>query len=114
MTHSKRFCSVYDPADTHVDPELRGILDALFCSCLEELQTRDTLLRRDLFRLTEIDGQTLASAAHVLGISVQDAEQMLAKTRREVAVLMVLGLSKPSGTRLGDEATLDDCNCQNN
>jgi len=114
MTHSKPTCSVYDPADTQVDPELRDILNAMFCSCVDELRTDEAPLRRELFRLTEIKGQSLATAARALGMDIHDAEQMLAKTRREVAVLMVLGLCKPSGAGLASEAALDDCYCASN
>jgi predicted DNA-binding protein (UPF0251 family) len=112
MTHSKRSCSILDPIDIQFEPELRDILNALFCSCLEELQSSDALLRRDLFRLTEIKGQTLAAAARALGISVQDAAQMLTQTRREVAVLMVLGLGKPSRSVSADDPKFLDCNCR--
>jgi len=112
MTHSKRSCSVYDPTDTQVDPELREILNAMFCSCLEELQTGEAPLRRDLFRLTEIKGQSLATAARTLGMDIHDAEQMLAKTRREVAVLMVLGLCKPSVPVSVDAPQYQDCSCR--
>jgi len=113
MTLSKQSCSVFDPTDLQDDAELREILDALFCACLEDLQDSENMQRRDLFNLTEIKGQSLDAAAKVLGISVQDAEQMLAQTRREVAVLMVLGLCKPTAGSTPADAPPDDCNCQN-
>jgi DNA-directed RNA polymerase specialized sigma24 family protein len=119
MKRAKQSCSGFESPDANLDPELREILNALFCSCLEELPAKNTGLGRDLFRLIEIDGQTLDAAANRLGIGLQAAEQMLAKTRREVAVLLVLGLGTPSGAGSGagssagsaDDARLYDCNC---
>jgi len=114
MNRAKQSCSGFDTAGAYVDPELREILNALFCTCLEELPTKNSGLNRDLFRLVEIDGQTLGTAAHRLGIGYKAAKQMLAKTRREVAVLLVLGLDSSLDAGSTDNAQLDDCNCRGN
>ena len=111
MAHSKPSCSFPGVADTHLDPELRGILNALFCICLENLHTSDVPLRRRLFHLTEIDGQSLKLAANTLGIDHQDAKTMLRQTRREIAVLMALGLGTSSGAGSSNGPWSPDCFC---
>ncbi len=112
MTHLKRSCPVHGLGDEAFDHELREILSAMFCACLDEMQSGDTLQRRDLFNLTEINHQTLPAAAEALGIGVRDAELMLTQTRREVAVLMVLGLCKTSGAGSADAPRPSACNCR--
>jgi hypothetical protein len=112
MTFSNRSCSGYDVQGVQGDAEFRKVLDALFCGCLEELQTSDALLRRDLFYLTELEGQTLAEAAAICGLGIDDAERMLAKTRRDVAVLLDLGLGTSPEVEPNDAAPLDDCSCR--
>ena len=112
MDNSNRSCSGYDDlADPGYDSEFRDILDALFCDCLQELQTGEAPLRRDLFRLAEIDGQPLPAAARALGLEIEDAREMLAKTRRDIAVLMVLGLCKPPPPDPGKKSAPRNCRC---
>jgi hypothetical protein len=111
MTFSSRSCSGYDMQGSQGDAELRKVLDALFCGCRKELQTGDTLLQRDLFYLTELEGQTLAAAAAICGLGIEDAERMLAKTRRDVEVLLYLGFGTSPDATPGDTAGLDDCSC---
>ena len=111
MTDVKRSCSGFDRAELSDDEELRAILDALFCTCIEDLSTQDTLQHRDLFRLAEIEGQALPDAARALGLDVEEAERMLTKTRREVALLLVLGLCKPSSAAQSAEAQFRRCRC---
>ena len=111
-TISHGSCSGYDTAEHGSGAEIRGILDALFCACLDELQADDALLRRDLFRLTEIEGQPLPDVAHTLGLGMTDANAMLAKTRRDMAVLLVLGLCKFSANAPAAKAPLRNCSCR--
>ncbi|MBI1220823.1 MAG: hypothetical protein GC186_20055 [Rhodobacteraceae bacterium] len=87
-------------------------MDALFCCCREGQQQTENRLRRDLFHLTEIKGRTLADAARGLGLEFEDAEMMLARTRRDVAVLLALGLCKPSSTETAGEVSSHDCSCR--
>ena len=111
MAHSKPTCSLPGVAGTHLDPELRGILNALFCVCLEDLQASDVPLRRRLFHLTEIDGQSLKVAARTLEIDHRDAKNLLRQTRREIAVLMAVGLGAPSGAISPEGPLAPDCFC---
>lgn len=116
MNTPRSSCSGLDAAGPEFDKEFRNILDALFCACLEELQDTDTRLRRDLFRLTEMDGQTPAVAARALHIGISEAKEMLARTRRDIAVLIALGLCKPEAP--GPVGPVDrprtfDCGCGN-
>jgi DNA-directed RNA polymerase specialized sigma24 family protein len=113
MSNSKRSGSDDGGVDAiaNVDTELSDILKALFCACLNDLQPPDSVLRRDLFRLTDLEGQTLDKAAQALGIGVPEAKKMLVQTRREIAMVMVLGLGKPSKARPNGEAPFDDCDC---
>jgi len=111
MADAQQSCSGFDLGELQFDHELRAILDALFCACLEELQTRDKLMQRDLFRMIEIEGQTLAAAASTLGLDATDAEQLHTSAMRDVAVLMALGLCKPAGGRPANEARFGDCRC---
>ncbi|MGB3689336.1 MAG: hypothetical protein WBA02_08555 [Jannaschia helgolandensis] len=112
MTDVKRSCSGFDRAELSDDEELRAILDALFCTCIEDLSTQDTLQHSDLFRLAEIEGQALPDAARALGLDVEEAERMLTKTRREMALLLVLGLCKPSSAAQSAEAQFRRCRCK--
>lgn len=111
MTRSKLDCFEDEQSLDPMDPELRDILRVMFCSCLKEFKTRDSQTRRELFRMTEIDGQPLVIAAETMGLDIENAERILTETRREVAVLMVLGLSRPSDTGSAGKAKLNNCNC---
>ncbi len=111
MAHSKPTRSFPNMADTQLDSELRDILNALFCICLEDLHSSDVPLRRRLFHLTEIDGQPLKVAANTLGLDHQDAKTMLHQTRREIAVLMALGLGTSSGATSPNGPRAPDCFC---
>jgi len=111
MTHPKHSCSGFDGADLEIDEELRNILDAMFCCCLGELQNSKDRLCRDLFRLTEMEGQTPAAAARQLGLEVSQAEGMLARTRRDIAVLRALGLFTPRAEGTADAPRTRDCRC---
>ena len=82
-------------SDDHIELEFRDVLSSWFCSCLKELDTGNSQTSEVLFRLIEIEGRTLAAAAETLGVDVKIAERMLTKTRRDVVVLMVLGLCRP-------------------
>ena len=90
MTDVKRSCSGFDRAELSDDEELHAILDALFCTCIEDLSTQ----------------------ARALGLDVEEAERMLTKTRREVALLLVLGLCKPSSAAKSAEAQFRRCRCK--
>tara|TARA_R110002051_G_scaffold7035_3_gene33029 strand:- start:4753 stop:5097 length:345 start_codon:yes stop_codon:yes gene_type:complete len=98
-------------ATADIDPELHEILNAIFCFCLEGLQAENGLLRRDLFRLTEIEGQPIAKAASALDIDLRLAEQLLTQTQREIAVLMVLGLGNPACAKFTNGPSAADCFC---
>tara|TARA_R110002096_G_scaffold406409_1_gene604664 strand:+ start:18 stop:362 length:345 start_codon:yes stop_codon:yes gene_type:complete len=111
MAHSKPTCSSPDVADTYFDPELRAILNALFCICLEDPHTSNVPLRRRLFQMTEFDGQPLKQAANTLGIDHLDAKTMLRQTRREIVVLMAVGLGAPSGAISPEGPLAPDCFC---
>lgn len=111
MTFSNRSCSGYDLEGFQGDSEFRRVLDALFCGCRKDTQTREALLRRDLFYLTALEGQTLAAAAATCGLGLEDAERMLADTRRDLAVLLDLGFGTSPGTGPDDAAPLDHCSC---
>lgn len=95
MTNSKHDYSMEDSSDDHIELEFRNFLSSLFCSCLKELDTSNSQTSERLFRLTEIEGRTLAAAAETLGVDVEISERMLIKTRCDVVVLMVLGLCRP-------------------
>lgn len=111
MTHPEHSCSGFGGDDLEIDEELRTILDAMFCSCLEKVEDSDERLRRDLFRLAEIEGQTPAAAARRLGLEVSRAEDMLAGIRRDIAVLQALGLFTPRAQDAPDTPGARDCRC---
>ncbi|WP_218142234.1 hypothetical protein [Aliiroseovarius sediminilitoris] len=110
---SRSSCSGLDAIGPEFDEEFRNILDALFCACNSGLQDTDTSLRRELFRMTELDGQTTARAARALGIGISQAEEMLAATRRDITVLMALGLCKPVFPGPADSRHSHGCRCGN-
>lgn len=112
MAFPRPSCSGLAPAGRELDEELRTILDALFCACLEELRD-GARLRRDLFRLTEMEGQAPGVAARALGLGIKDAEEMLARTRRDIAVLLALGLCMPTSPGPADASPARDCRCGN-
>jgi hypothetical protein len=113
MKAPRASCSGLDTAGPEFDEEFRNILDALFCACPEGAQDTDTRLRRELFRLTEMEGQTPARAACALGLGILDAEGMLARTRRDIAVLTAFGLCIPVRQRPADAPRSRDCRCGN-
>lgn len=92
MVELGRDCSGLTVDDARFGAEFREIVNALFCACLERTETREKRLSRELFRLVEIDGRPLADAAGALGLAVSEAREMRARTRRDIAVLMALGL----------------------
>jgi len=113
MNTSQSPCSGLDAAGPEFDEEFRNILDTLFCACLEELQDTDTGLRRALFRLTEMEGQTPARAARALGLGMSQAKEMLARTRRDIAVLTALGLCAPTSPGPAAPPRSHGCRCGN-
>jgi len=113
MNTPRSSCSGLDAAGPEFDEEFRNILDTLFCACMEELQDTDTHLHRALFRLTEMEGQTPSRAAHALGLGISQAEELLATTRRDIAVLMALGLCMPVHRGSADPPRPHGCRCGN-
>lgn len=114
MSDSHRSCSGTDPRDFSGDIEFRKVLDAVFCGCLEELQTGEKRLRRELFRRVEIEKQPLPAAARSLGLEAEDAGTILAGARRDVAVLLALGLFASAGTETAAASGNVECSCRSN
>lgn len=113
MTDPGHSCSGFDGADPGLDEEFRTILDAVFCSCLGDMQDGAARLRRDLFRLTEMEGHTPAVAAHRLGLGIPEAEETLARIRRDIAVLLALGLFMPPAGEAANAPRSRNCRCGN-
>ncbi|KNG94582.1 hypothetical protein [Pseudaestuariivita atlantica] len=85
------------------------MIDALFCACLPHLDTPEKSLRRDLFRMVDLEGIALAEASEALGISHAHAVDLQERTRREIAVLLTLGLGPPGGATLENEPMTGCC-----
>lgn len=111
MTVRKGSCSGVDAVGAEIDAEFRRVLDAMFCACLPGRESRESGLRRELFFRCDIEGRTLAEAALALGLDVREAEALLADTRRDVAVLMALGLYRPDGAETAVGASPAGCGC---
>ena len=110
MTNAREeSCSGLDD-ELQVDAEFRAVLNSLFCACLPEAQRRAVRLRRDLFLRCDIKGQTLAEATSDLGLDPGEAAAMLMEIRRDIAVLMALGLCQTGGAEEGRDQT-PACGC---
>mgnify|MGYP003624915699 FL=1 len=103
----------FDLSGPEFDEEFQNILSALFCACQDDVEDTDTRLRRALLRLTQVEGQTPAQAAHALNLELNQVEDMLEKTRRDIAVLMALGLFIPEGDGPGGQRPATGCQCSN-
>ncbi len=71
----------------------RCLLRAQSRACLGMLPDRCGPKARDLFRLVEIEGRPLSHAARILGLGPDAARELLAETRRQVAMLLAHSLA---------------------
>ena len=60
-----------------------------------------------------MEGQAPAMTARALGLGIKEAEEMLASTRRDIAVLLALGLCMPTFPGPADANPARDCRCGN-
>lgn len=107
----KRSCSGMEAIGAAFDDEFRAILDALFCACLPESQTRETRLRREVYLRCQIEGRPLAEIAHALDLDPREAEDILEKIRRDIAVLRMLGLGAAGGAQTTADSPSAGCRC---
>lgn len=111
MIDEKPNCSGLDLDEDRFDTEFRDIVNALFCACLGAEESRLHKLERELFRLVELQGLSLSAAALTLGLSEPEARDVLAKVRRDIVVLLALGLCSPASARNDVETGNSHCCC---
>lgn len=113
MANEKTGCSQLVVDETKYGAEFQRLVDALFCACLSDLDAPEKTLRRDLFRMVDLEGLELSKAAEALGISRAEARDLQEKTRREIAILMVLGLDALGHADVDDANPVSGCRCGN-
>lgn len=111
MVDRKQNCSGLDLDDARFDAEFRGIVNALFCACLAAQESRADRLARELFRRVELEDKPLTEAAGELGVKVPEAGEILGKIRRDIAVVLALGLCSPVADGPAGDGTADGCGC---
>ena len=113
MGQEKPECSQLLVDEAAYGEEFRSLLDALFCACLPDLDGGEKALRRDLFRMVDMEGFDLSKAGQALGISTEEARKLQEKTRREIAILLVLGLGTFEHADVNDPNAVPGCRCGN-
>ena len=111
MGQEKPECSQLLVDEAAYGEEFRSLLDALFCACLPDLDGGEKALRRDLFRMVDMEGFDLSKAGQALGISTEEARKLQEKTRREIAILLVLGLGATGEAAPRSSSTSTGCRC---
>lgn len=111
MADEKPGCSQLLVDETKYGEDFRRLIDALFCACLSDLDSREKTLQRNLFRLVDLEGLDLSEASRALGISRAEAKDLQEQTRREIAVLLVLGLGVFETAETSDTSTVPGCEC---
>lgn len=111
MTVQQKACSGLEIDETRFDAEFRAVVNALFCACLGASESRTDLLARELFRRVDLQDRPLDEAAGELGLAVSDASEILGKVRRDIAVVLALGLCAPAASQNGKEESSRGCGC---
>lgn len=111
MVDRKQNCSGLDLDDARFDAEFRGIVNALFCACLAAQEGRANRLARELFRRVELENKPLTESAGQLEMKVPEAREILGKIRRDIAVVLALGLCSPVANGPTRGGTADGCGC---
>lgn len=111
MASKEPGCSQLAVDETKYGEEFQRLVDALFCACLSDLDAPEKTLRRDLFRMVDLEGLELSKAAEALGISRAEAKDLQEKTRREIAILLVLGLGAFGHADADDPHSVPGCRC---
>ena len=97
MGRREQLCSGLEIDEARFGAEFREIVNALFCACLRDMEPDTDGVAREIFRRVELEDQPLSVAAAELGLPPARARAMLEKTRRDIAVLLALGLCQPLG-----------------
>ena len=113
MASKEPGCSQLAVDETKYGAEIQRLIDALFCACLSDLEAPEKTLRRDLFRMVDLEGLELSKAAESLGISRAEARDLQEKTRREIEILLVLGLGTFEHADVNDPNAVPGCRCGN-
>ena len=113
MANEKTGCSQLVVDETKYGAEFQRLVDALFCACLSDLDAPEKTLRLDLFRMFDLEGLELSKAAEALGISSAEARDLQEKTRREIAILLVLGLGTFEHADVNNPNAVPGCRCGN-
>lgn len=113
MANEKTGCSQLVVDEAKYGAEFQRLVDALFCACLSDLDAPEKTLRRDLFRMVDLEGLELSKDAEALGISSAEARDLQEKTRREIAILLVLGLDAFAHADVNDPNAVPGCRCGN-
>jgi predicted DNA-binding protein (UPF0251 family) len=75
------------------DQEIQDLLKSMNCACIDKVAELNSAETCALFRLIEIQGQSLDEATRSLGLGQDVAQQMLADVRCEVVDTLVLALA---------------------
>lgn len=111
VANEKSGCSQLVVDETRYGEDFQRLVDSLFCACLCVQDAPEKTLGRDLFRMVDLEGLELSKAAEALGISAAEAKGLQEKTRREIAILLVLGLGAFSNAEVDDANSVPGCRC---
>ena len=111
MTVRQKACSGLEIDETRFDAEFRAVVNAMFCACLAAREDRADHLARELFRQVDLQNRPLVEAADALGVAVSEAREIIGKVRRDIAVVLALGLCAPIASKNRKEEGLGGCGC---